>query len=304
MKICVISYSQNAHAPKRLIEEGRKRGHEMYLAIWEETYLDIQSNKIYFGDKNISLDQFDAIIPRSDRYKIELRGKTVVRHLDSIFRLIIQRSKKNNIFFLNSNYFSDYQSLDKISQQYFFSENGLPGIETYFFTHVSALKNPTDIIKFPLIAKMAQGSAGKSVFKLENKKELSDFIKERNVDGNLFLFQKYYPINFDYRVLVVGKKVLGIMKRSAQKGEWRTNFSLGGKVERCERNKKIEKIALETARKMGFDYLGIDILETNGDFRIIETNSLPQFKGFEKAFPEINVAEELIKLAEIKTKKS
>ena len=51
MKICVISYSQNAHAPKRLIEEGRKRGHKMYLAIWEETYLDIQSNKIYFGDK-------------------------------------------------------------------------------------------------------------------------------------------------------------------------------------------------------------------------------------------------------------
>jgi len=103
-------------------------------------------------------------------------------------------------------------------------------------------------------------------------------------------------------VLVVGQKVLGIMKRSANKGEWRTNFSLGGNVEKSESNKEMEKIALNTAKKMGFDYLGIDLLENRNKFYIIETNSLPQFKGFEKAFNNINVAKEIIRLVESKIK--
>lgn len=300
MRICIISPSINFHAPKRLALEGKKRGHEMYLLNWEDVCLDIRSNEIYFGDKNISFNQFDAIIPRSDRYKIKINGEIVTRHLDTIFRLLIEQSRANNVFFLNSKYFSSYQSLDKISQQYFLTKNNLPGIRTYFFTKLDSLKDSSSTIQFPLIAKIAQGSKGGSVFKINNKKEMLSFIKERNTDGNLFLFQDYHPITCDYRVLVVGKKVLGTMKRSAQGNEWRTNFSLGGKVERCDRNKEIEKIALTVASKMGFDYLGIDILEDAGKYHIIETNSLPQFKGFEVAFPEVNVAEELIKLVEAK----
>ena len=92
------------------------------------------------------------------------------------------------------------------------------------------------------------------------------------------------------------------MKRSANKGEWRTNFSLGGNVEKNESNKEMEKIALKTAKKMGFDYLGIDILKNKNKVHIIETNSLPQFGGFEKAFPEVNVAKEIIQLVESKVK--
>ncbi len=300
MKICVISYAKSIHAPKKIVEEGKKRGHEVYLTTWEDIFLDIRSGSIYFGDKNKSLTEFDAIIPRSDRYKIEIDGQLVTRHLDTIFRLIMEQAKMNNIFFLNSDYFSHYQSMDKISQQFFFSKNNLPGIGTYFFTNPDKLKNRNEIIRFPLVSKIAQGSTGKSVFKLENEAGLENFIKERNEDGQLFLFQDYHPIKCDYRILVVGKKVLGIMKRSAQQGEWRTNFSLGGNVEKCASNEKMEKIALETASKMGLDYVGIDILESNRKFYIIETNSLPQFKGFEKAFPDVNVAEELIKLVERK----
>lgn len=301
MKICVISYSKTIHAAKRLIEEGEKLGHEMYLTTWEDIYVDIRSEKIYFGDKNKPMIYFDAIIPRSDRYKIEVDGELVTRHLDTVFRLMIEQAKTNNIFFLNSTYFSHYQSIDKIAQQFFLAKNNLPGIGTYFFTSLNKLSDINNIIRFPIVSKIAQGSTGKSVFKLENKTELEDFIKERNQDGQLFLFQDYHPISCDFRILIVGKQVLGIMKRTAQKGEWRTNFSLGGNVEKCASNEKMEKIALETATKMGLDYVGIDMLESNGEFYIIETNSLPQFKGFEKAFPNVNVAKKLIALVEKKT---
>ncbi len=305
MKICVISASKNFYAPKKLLEEGKKAGHDVYLTTWEDIIIDIQKENIYFGDKKNSLDKFDAIIPRSDRYSIKLSNKKIVnRHLDSLFRLLIEYSKKHGVFFLNGDYFSRYQSLDKLSQQYFFAENGLPGIETFFFTNPSKLICQKDIIKYPLVAKTSQGSRGLSVFKLKNISELENFLDKRAVDGQLFLFQKYHTIKHDFRILVVGKKVLGIMKRSSNGTEWKTNISLGGSGERYPKNKKMEVLALSVASKMKFDYLGLDLLEDEqGNFRIIETNSLPQFRGFEKAFPEINVAKELIQLVEIKKQK-
>ena len=93
------------------------------------------------------------------------------------------------------------------------------------------------------------------------------------------------------------------MKRLPKSGEWRTNFSLGGDVVAEKNDPKMIKLSLDIAKKMGFDYVGIDLLKDGGQLHIIETNSLPQFKGFEKAFPKVNVAEEIIRLVEAKVKK-
>ena len=90
------------------------------------------------------------------------------------------------------------------------------------------------------------------------------------------------------------------MKRTARSGEWRTNFSLGGATARADHAKTLESLALKAAKKMNLDYAGIDILEYKNKLHIIEINSFAQFKGFEIAFPDINVAAEIIKLVEKK----
>ncbi len=297
MKICVISSHFGLHAPTRIIEEGKKRGHEMHLTTWEDLRIDISNDHFYLGDEQKSLSEFDAIIPRSDRYNLRLSPqKRVTKNMNTLFRLTLEYARKNNIFFLNSVYFSSYQSLDKMAQQFFFFQNNLPGINTSYF---SSPENFEKKLKtFPIVAKVAEGSTGTSVFKLNNPTELASFIDDRNTDGSFFIFQKFHKIKNDYRVLVVGKKVLGIMKRLPKNGEWRTNFSLGGDVLAEKNDPEMIKLSLDIAKKMGFDYVGIDLLKDGGRLHIIETNSLPQFKGFEKAFPKINVAQELIKLVE------
>lgn len=297
MKICIISSHVGLHAPTRIIEEGQKRGHEMHLTTWEDLYIDISSNRFYFGNAQKSLNKFDAIIPRSDRYSLKLSPqKRVTKNMNTLFRLALEYAKKNNIFFLNSSYFSSYQSLDKLSQQFFFFQNNLPGIETSYFSSIERFKKKYN--NFPIVAKVAEGSTGTSVFKLSDTKEINSFISDRNDDGNFFIFQKFHKIRNDYRVLVVGGKALGIMKRSPKNGEWRTNFSLGGNVVAEKDDPEMISLSEEIAKKMGFDYVGIDLLKDNGRIHIIETNSLPQFKGFEKAFPDVNVAKKLIELVE------
>ncbi len=177
----------------------------------------------------------------------------------------------------------------------FFAENGLPGIPTISARHFmveSEIPFP-----FPIIIKKIIGSLGTGVFKAETFTDAVTIVAQLETEGEPIIIQKYVPIDHDYRVLVVGERPLGAIERSPVTGEWRTNISLGGTaspVTDCAIAGRLFELASETARKMRLEYAGIDILEHDGKYALIETNSLPQFKGFETAFPSINVAGEII----------
>lgn len=279
----------------------------MYMTTWRDIVISVNEKEIFIGDKNKSLLKFDAIIPRSPNYtnySAQNGSKRIIKRLSTLLKLIIEFSKNNGIFVLNEKYFTTYASIDKLTQQFFIFSHGLPGIPSKYFSGLDTLRKK-DAPNYPLVIKTAQGSLGTGVFKANSAKDISSFIEESDKTGKFFVFQKYLKINCDYRVLVVNKKAIGVMKRVAsKKDEWRTNVSLGGKAFRMpkEENFKIRKLAENTARKMSFDYVGVDILKHNGNLHIIEVNSLAQFRGFETAFPDINVAEKLIRLVESKVK--
>jgi RimK family alpha-L-glutamate ligase len=303
MKVCIICLSKKDYAPKRMHEELIRHGHEAYLMPWMDISLYLAKGVTYIGDGKYSLDYFDAIIPRSPQFSDKEKGKIVIKRLRGILNLIIQYAKERNLFVLNSKFFGEYQSEDKLAQQFFLFQHGLPGIDSGFFSR--SLRADKKLMRFPLISKTVQGSLGKGVFKLNNKKELEKIILENNVSGRTMMFQKYCKIKSDFRVLVIDGKAIGVIERVAQGNEWRTNVSLGGFAKKVIGKKatKITELAEKVAKEMKFDYVGVDILEEKGKFFVIEVNSLAQFRGFESAFQEINVAEEVIKMVEKRVKR-
>jgi RimK family alpha-L-glutamate ligase len=302
MKICIICVNKTDYVPKRIFEEGKKMGHAMHLMTWLDIVVSINEKEIFLGDRHKSLSEFDAIIPRSPNYSAKRRGKKIVKRLSTLLKLIIEFSRNKNIFVLNEKYFTTYASIDKLAQQFFIFSNGLPGIPSKYFSALDRLRKK-DTLEYPLVVKTAQGSLGTGVFRVTSQKSISVFLEESNATGKFFLFQKYLKIGCDYRVLVIDKKAIGVIKRTtSSKNEWRTNVSLGGNARKVEKKEgfAIEKLAEKVASKMSFDYVGVDILKHNGRLHIIEVNSLAQFRGFEKAFPEINVGKKVIELAEKK----
>ena len=268
MKICVIASFPKAYGPVRIMLEGKKMGQDMYLATWNEISVEIKNGGIDFLHKGKSLAAFDAIIPRSAAFSVEIDKKRHVRNAENIARLLVQWCRKNNIYHLNGKYFEQYQSMDKLAQQYFFAENNLPGIDTYFTTNKK--KPLISGFKLPVIGKTAKGSRGTGVFKFQHEGEMTDFILDREKVNGTFIFQRFMFIKHDIRVLVLGGKILGAMKRYPGKdGQWKTNVSLGGKAEKLEVNKKIATIAIETAKKMKLEYVGVDLLEYAGEYYII-----------------------------------
>jgi RimK family alpha-L-glutamate ligase len=155
---------------------------------------------------------------------------------------------------------------------------------------------------FPVIVKGSGGDRGTRVYKADNLDELENLVRDlrktETEEGKRYMLQEYIPNDGDYRVLVLGSKVLGVMKRSSQdKREFRNNYSAGGKVEVAELPEEIKKLAVKAAEVCGLGVAGVDVAFRDNDRTkpvIWEVNKGPQFKGF-MASTGIDVPSEIVK---------
>lgn len=140
---------------------------------------------------------------------------------------------------------------------------------------------------FPMVLKTVSGSQGKGVMLCENEDDLDDIfgILEKN-DSSLIL-QEFMGESRgrDIRVFVIGDRVIGAMLRTAQKG-FKANVSRGGSAENFPLTPEIEQLSINSAKALGLDIAGVDLLFCSKGFRICEVNSSPGFKGFEPATGE------------------
>jgi glutathione synthase/RimK-type ligase-like ATP-grasp enzyme len=151
-------------------------------------------------------------------------------------------------------------------------------------------------IGFPCVIKVVTGSYGEGVYLCEKKrdyKKLMEFVDNLGAKKTLIV-QEYlgHRPGEDLRVLVIGGKVLGVMKRTAPDGDFRANITGGGTGESFPLDDNIEFIALETAKILGLDIAGIDLLFTENGYAVCEANSNPGFSGFEK-YCGIDVADRI-----------
>ncbi|HNY04199.1 MAG TPA: hypothetical protein PKI92_00365 [Candidatus Woesebacteria bacterium] len=156
--------------------------------------------------------------------------------------------------------------------------------------------------KWPVIIKGSGGDRGTRVFKANNLEELErlvrDLRKSETEEGRRYMLQEYIENEGDFRILVLGEKVLGVMKRArTAKNEFRNNYSVGGTVEVANLPEEIKKLAVKAARVCGLAVAGVDVAFRDNDFKkpvIWEVNKGPQFKGFMKA-TGIDVPAEIVK---------
>ena len=156
---------------------------------------------------------------------------------------------------------------------------------------------------FPCIIKKNVSTTGKFVEIVRSEEEVVEFIKSAfdqakenvlPVNRLRFLLQEFIQesAGTDYRVLCVGDKILGAIKREAQEG-FKSNVSLGGKATQVEVDEKLRDYSRRIMQEGKLFYAGIDFMKRGDDYLAIEVNTSAQFKGFEEA-TGVNVAKEII----------
>jgi RimK family alpha-L-glutamate ligase len=281
--IFTMSESQSWYEVKRIVKEAENVGIEAKRVLYKD--LIFRNDKVFVGDQEVNKDNSMGIIFR-------VAGTKSGKYIEA--RNLLIKLLGDQIKCVNEKSYLDWPRMGKIPQLGVFLKNKIPVISTkIFYKKEDILREKWD---FPIIAKDSMGFQGKSVCKIDNQKELINFLNDINeIDLGMWSWQRCLSTNWDLRIIVIGGKVIGAMKRTAVGDEFRSNFSLGGEVEKWDLSKTDKIIAENVAKSCGLDYCGVDIMkDCDGTSYVLEVNRQCQFRGFEKA-TGINVAKEIIK---------
>jgi len=92
------------------------------------------------------------------------------------------------------------------------------------------------------------------------------------------LAQEVVPeITRDLRVLVADSRPVGASARVSAPGEWRTNTSLGGRLESVDASDDALQLAVAATRALGIDLAGVDLLPCPGGWTVLEVNGAAEF---------------------------
>ena len=167
---------------------------------------------------------------------------------------------------------------DKLLTARFLHAAGVPHPRT---EHVT-LDRPRSTLRPPVVVKPRFGSWGASVLRCDSDEELRDTIaglSERTwFRRQGALVQSLIPpVGNDLRVLVARGRVVGAESRVAAPAEWRTNISLGGTYQSVVLSPQARRLAIEAARAVGGDFVGIDLLPLGSSYVVIEVNGSVDF---------------------------
>lgn len=142
---------------------------------------------------------------------------------------------------------------------------------------------PLPELEPPLVLKPRFGSWGSDVMRCDTFDEIEQNlaeIRERPwFDATGAIAQKLVaPRGYDLRLVVAGGRVIGAVRRIAANGEWRTNVALGARREPIIPPDAACEVALDGARAIGADLVGVDLLPADaGTWVVLELNGAVDF---------------------------
>lgn len=134
----------------------------------------------------------------------------------------------------------------------------------------------------PLVLKPRFGSWGRDVLRCDSDAEVAstlELLRTRpwfRAQGAIAQ-ELVTPRGYDLRLLVADDRVVGSAERVAAPGEWRTNVSLGGTRRQADASEEAVWLGLAAAAAIGADFIGIDLIPTDGGHLVLELNGAIEF---------------------------
>ncbi|MBP6943253.1 MAG: hypothetical protein KBB55_04405, partial [Candidatus Buchananbacteria bacterium] len=199
MKLTIISRKTN-WCVTELVRAGKKRGVKVAIV----DFNDIDSALKFKGWGDVVIwrsSSLDAAIERSILFRfLKKQGKVIINEGQATNPLVVNK-------FFQQQIIAQYSGVS--------GHDSLSGIPSYVFTTSNelslAIKNKK--LTFPFVEKPVLGAHGQGVRKIG---AISDIVSTREN-----VYQNYIPNDGDYRVICLGGRVLGAIKRTATPGDFR-----------------------------------------------------------------------------------
>lgn len=273
MKIAILSRNKNLYSTRRLMEAAQDRGHDAKVIDPLRCYMKLSAHRPEVHYRGETLTGFDAVIPRIGA-SITFYGTAVVRQFEMM-----------GVFPLNESV-AISRSRDKLRSLQLLARRGV-GLPITGTAH--SLDDTNDLLRMvggpPLVIKLLEGTQGKGVVLAETRSAVESVIDAfRGLDAH-FLVQEFIQEakGADMRCFVIGERVVATMRRQAREGEFRSNLHRGGTAKLAKITPEERSVAVRSAKIMGLNVAGVDLLRSAHGPLVMEVNSSPGLEGIEEA---------------------
>jgi ribosomal protein S6--L-glutamate ligase len=271
MKIGILSRKDTLFSTRRLAEAAQQRGHQIQVIDHLRCYMNITSRRPSIHYRGEPLEGFDAVIPRIGA-SVTFYGTAVVRQFEMM-----------GVYSLNESV-AISRARDKLRCLQLLARDGI-GLPVTAFAH--STKMTKDLIGVvggaPLVVKLLEGTQGIGVVLSETEKSAESIIEAFRGLKAHFLVQEYIQEakGADLRCFVIGNRVVATMMRQGNADEFRSNLHRGGKATVVRITPEERSTAVRSARAMGLNVAGVDLLRSNHGPVVMEVNSSPGLEGIE-----------------------
>jgi gamma-F420-2:alpha-L-glutamate ligase len=238
---------------------------------------------------------FDIIVSRSSAKSIRYQGEKI-----ELPDLVLSRTGAGTNYFTRSvmrqiekfgiPVINDADSISRVSDKLLTSQllvkENLPIPKTVLVNGDVDIELIEKEIGFPCVVKATSGSKGKTVHLCQTKKDFTSLMSLLSSISlkKTMIIQEFVDAQpgTDLRVWVIGGKSVVAMKRKGVEGDFRANISQGGTAELFEITDEVDYLARETARVLGLQIAGVDLLFDREGYKICEANSSPGFEGMDQ----------------------
>lgn len=275
-RIVVLSRNERLYSTRRLVQAAEKRGHSATVVDTLECSVVVDTDNPTVIHEGKPLDDVDVVIPRIGA-SITRYGLAVVNQFDMMRVPVLNNSVPIA------------RSRDKLRCLQLLARFNLDVPRTVMARSGADVK---DLVKrvggLPAIVKLTEGTQGVGVMIAHSMAEISSILDTMWDLGQEIILQEFIEESKgrDVRVLVVGDRAVGAMRREAKKGDFRSNLHRGGKGRAMDLPEEYERLAVSAARVVGLEVAGVDLLESNDGPKVMEVNSSPGFEGLERATGE------------------
>jgi ribosomal protein S6--L-glutamate ligase len=172
-------------------------------------------------------------------------------------------------------------------------KRGIPMPRTYIMPTIESAKLMLKSVNYPVVMKFPEGTQGKGVMFADSYSSASSMLDALGALKQPFIIQEYIDTgDTDIRALVVGEQVVAGMMRVASGSEKRANIHAGGEGKPYELDRQERKIALDTAKALGTNICGVDMLRGPRGPLVLEANISPGLQGITAA-THVDVADKI-----------
>ncbi len=273
MRIVILCRDETLHGVRRIAEESRRRRPRVRVLDPYRFLLKVDAGGIGLEFKGKPFTGGDVFMARLGA-GISEHSLALVRHLEASRALVINPAE------------SLEAARDKLRSVQLLARNGLPTPRTAFAPDPTYLLRALEAVGGPpVVIKLPRSTQGRGVMLARSREEAQSIADAMWALEHDVIVQEFIgeAKGSDLRVMVIGSKAIGAVRRRAPKGDFRSNLHRGGSVRRARLSRRVAGLAERAAGVCGLDIAGVDLLETKNGPLVLEVNAAPGFEGFERA---------------------